>query len=182
MDAYAWIPDLTRRLGIDMTDDVRLSLTMWAQTEGMPDSANNVLAATDTIAGSQRYNSAGVQTYPSIATMNYVYAHKFRSAKYHAILDALASGTMLDIFNAINQSPWCPDCQGGDYPNVLHQFLVSIGFLPGATFTQLFKNPPNQSGPSPESWDIQIAVSRSNIETVTSETWKHAHNLATLRF
>ena len=180
MNVLDWVPGLCDRLGIDEPGDVDLAMGLWAQSEGMPDYANNVLAATDPIKGSKRYNSAGVQIYPSIAVMNDLYASKLRSGKYRGVFNALDDGTALDIYHAINKSPWCPKCSGGNYPIALHDFLVATGAIAGATFVQLLKTPPGQSGPAPEAWDLDISVTRASLETAARAAAKHANNFANL--
>lgn len=180
MNILDWAPGLCYRLGIDEPGDVDLALGMWAQTEGMPDSANNVLAATDTVRGSHTYNSAGVQAYPSIGVMLDVYARKLTSGRYRGVFDALDNGTILDIYHAINRSPWCPHCQGGHYPNVLYQFLVSTGAIAGATFVQLLASAPGQTGPAPEAWDLQLAVARGSLNDIATKAQQHVRNLDSL--
>ncbi len=119
-----WISLTLAALGATETSTNRAALAEWAQSEGMPASANNPLAATDPLPGSTAINSKGVQAYASIGDAATLYARKFGTLTYDAIGFALKTGNDLnEIFTAINQSPWCRGCQGGRYPVIMWEQL-----------------------------------------------------------
>src|SRR6266850_7900853 len=112
-----WVTMLLDALGAPHTSSNLIGLEQWAASEGMPASANNPLAATDTATGSTPFNSFGVQKYPNVATAVAVYKRKLQSITYALIGAELQIGNSLDrLYQRINESPWCGGCQGGHYP------------------------------------------------------------------
>jgi hypothetical protein len=119
-----WITLTLSDLGAPDTSTNRAALQEWAESEGMPASANNPLAASDKIAGWTPTPGFSEPTYPSIEAAASLYASKFQTLTYDAIGFALREGNDLNtIYEAINQSPWCSGCQGGHYPIVIYQQL-----------------------------------------------------------
>jgi hypothetical protein len=112
-----WIVSVQKAIGGPVNRTTATAYEKWAKAEGMPDSANNPLAATDVYPGSIPFNPQGVQRYPNLAALAAVYKRKFTSSTYKAIGAALKTGDDLEaIYVAINKSPWCSGCQGGHYP------------------------------------------------------------------
>ncbi len=106
------------------TSTNRVALEQWALSEGMPVSANNPLAASDQITGWRPTPGYSEPTYPSVEDAAALYARKFQTLTYDAIGFALNAGDDLnEIFTAINESPWCSGCQGGNYPIGIYQQL-----------------------------------------------------------
>ncbi len=96
-----WISLTLSALKATETSTNRAALAEWAQSEGMPASANNPLAATDVLPGSTTINSKGVQAYASIGDAATLYARKFGTLTYDAIGFALKAGNDLnEIFTA----------------------------------------------------------------------------------
>lgn len=119
------------------------ALTLWADSEGTPDSWNNPLATTEPGFGGYDVNSAGVKAYPSEqagaeatkATLDY--------GAYSAVVRAIRdNASWYSIWSAVNQSPWCGGCQGGRYPIALYDALGREGHIPP---------PPRPSPPGPPS-------------------------------
>src|SRR5207253_10305892 len=94
-------------LGAPASADNLTGLQAWALSEGMAVWANNPLAATDRLPGSQPYPPApAVQIYPGIDDVAQLYASKFRSSIYRAIGDALVGNAGLSaLWRAVNRSP-----------------------------------------------------------------------------
>jgi len=119
-----WVSLTLQYLGATETSTNRVALEEWAQSEGMPASAHNPLAASDHISGWQPTPGYSEPTYPSDDAAARLYATKFQSAQYVKIGFTLELGNDLNaIYDAINQSPWCSGCQGGHYPIVIYNTL-----------------------------------------------------------
>lgn len=119
-----WEDMLLTKLGAPLSSTNRTALAEWSQSEGMPASANNPLAAEDRISGWKPTPGFSAPTYPSLDAATTLYADKLRSITYAAIGIDLQLGENLNvIYDAINSSPWCAGCQGGHYPIVLYTTL-----------------------------------------------------------
>lgn len=122
-----WIAQLQRSLGGPINRVVSNAMSAWASSEGMPLYANNPLATTDGFVGSREWNSLGVKLYPSVAAMVDVYHMKFTSSLYKDIGAALKRGTSYqEIWQAVNNSPWCSGCQGGKYPIGIYNLIGGV--------------------------------------------------------
>ena len=151
-----WITLTLSDLGAPETSTNRAALEEWAQSEGMPASANNPLAATDRLTGSTDFNSSGVQNYSSIDVAASLYARKFQTLTYDAIGFALRKGDDLNIiYDAINQSPWCGGCQGGHYPIVMYQQLHG-----GAGAPPVQQQEASGTGPGSSTHQVDLAWTR----------------------
>jgi hypothetical protein len=176
-----WIVSVQKAIGGPVSKVVATAYQAWADSEGMPDSANNPLAATDVYPGSLPYNSAGVQRYPNLAALVAVYKRKLTSTTYKAIGAALKNAEDLEaIYVAINKSPWCSGCQKGHYPVELYNAVY------GHVASPLPNQPvqPSQGTPIPPSgvdaaWrDLtggfkgETNRQSSDIQLVANDLWR----------
>lgn len=151
-----WQSDLLNTLHADHTMGNSMGLALWAASEGMPPETFNWLAVTDKRPGSRDYNGAGVQEYPSYDVGIEVLHRKFTGALYLPIGRALQSGDARTLFEAINSSPWCSGCQGGEYPIALLRWIEAGQGANSPTPVIAERPPPQQTGPSPDSWDDKV--------------------------
>lgn len=158
MAVAAWITLTLKGLGAPASDVNVQALLAWAASEGMPASANNPLAASDQIAGATPTPGFSEPSYPSAQAAADLYVAKFTSAKYADIGIALVQGTNLQsIYTAINLSPWCAGCQGGNYPAALWNEVKAAGS------TQAPVTPPHQTGAAGSADARQVGLAWSKL-------------------
>lgn len=122
--AQAWPALLLAAIGAPRESTSEDALLWWAQSEGMPPSANNWLATTEPGFGGTVYNSAGVRAYPTEADGIAATKATLENGSYAPILAAFRGRhSLAAIWEAVNASPWCSGCQGGKYPVVLYDNL-----------------------------------------------------------
>lgn len=123
---HDWRALVLDQLGAPTSDDNVRALQLWHQSEGTPEDWNNWLATTIDGHGGRIVNSAGVKQYPTVEDGVAATVATLRLSYYDLVVKHLQTGAALvDIFSAINQSPWCGGCQGGHYPLVLWEFVMS---------------------------------------------------------
>lgn len=125
-------------IGAPKNSTTRYALELWAQSEGMFPGWNNWLAVKEQGFGGSQAPGApeGIMRYPSIQDGASATAAVIKQSNMSDILSALRKGdSMLDIFTAINTSPWCHDkngpagkCQDGYYPKTIWAFIQN-GYL-----------------------------------------------------
>jgi len=135
----AWEYALLAKLNAPVNAITLVGLNLWAKSEGVEATANNPLAITDP---NQEFgpdtgtiNSAGVASFGSMGDGVDATANFLSAPDYAGIVTALRQGTSLNaIYQAINASPWCRNCQGGDYPNAFVGYTgvssVQLGSIP----------------------------------------------------
>lgn len=127
----AWYDDLLSRMGAPDSEPSKISLQLWAQSEGVPDSWNNWLATTEPCCGCVQVNSAGVCQYPSESAGVTAIYNTLQGSAYLAVVDAFVSNAgASQIWDAVNGSPWCSGCQNGHYPVALYNYLGGHGAPP----------------------------------------------------
>jgi len=115
-----WYVDLIEAAGWPDNTITETALQLWASSEGMPPQANNWLAEET--------------AYPTLGALPPVppYTPPWYSTEAGGVLATLAflggsnydevrrffqlGNNLVDIYLAINGSPWCSGCQGGHYP------------------------------------------------------------------
>lgn len=103
------------------------ALHYWAVSEGMPTSYNNWLATTQNGFGGRVVNSVGVKAYPSVEDGAAATVKTLSNGHYPAIIEQLRYGkSIVQLYAAINDSPWCGGCQGGHYPIALFNFVEKV--------------------------------------------------------
>ena len=118
-----WYRDVLAGLGAPDTPTNEQALQAWHTSEGTSPSAYNWLATSGTY---------GQPTNGVIAPNNGNPIHSFANYQagvnatvrtiqgYPGVVSALKQGNSLSaIYGAINSSPWCKGCQGGNYPEAL---------------------------------------------------------------
>ncbi|MHB1853483.1 MAG: hypothetical protein ACYCSJ_01465 [Acidimicrobiales bacterium] len=116
----AWATTVLRKLNAPISSVQVAVLDLWAQSEGMPDSANNWLACGTPWPGSTTFNSTGVQIYPTYNAGTSAIAWSLNHPPYTDIGNAFrAAPGMVRLWQLINASPWCGGCQTGHYPIAL---------------------------------------------------------------
>lgn len=103
------------------------ALTLWAQSEGMPATANNWLATSLRGPGSRTPTPPYSEPfYTSVITGARATSDTLVGGGYGGVVAALQQGTSLrDIYLAINASPWCAGCSTGRYPIALYQAVAA---------------------------------------------------------
>lgn len=159
-----WRHALLTALGAPSTPDNLNALNAWASSEGVDPRNNNWLAITDP---NNRWPHAGVvasnggnpvYAFPSQAVGVQATAAFLAGSYYVGVVDALkANRGVRAVYNAINSSPWCKGCQGGNYPIVLHNALNGGGFGQGPGVGQ--EAAPGQ-GPSDSSGGTPVDTNR----------------------
>lgn len=105
----SWAHELLRRLGITPTTENTRALVVWAGAEGghWANSAHyNPLNTTQPAAGATSMNSVGVKAYNSWDQGFDATVQTLNNGRYGGILDALRSGSAMDVANAVAASPW----------------------------------------------------------------------------
>lgn len=157
-----WVADVLGGLHATPTVGNTNVLRLWAASEGMPAGTYNWLAATDKRKGSRNYNKAGVQEYPSYRVGVEVVVTKLSGKLYGDIGAALVAGDARAAYEAINTSPWCKGCQGGEYPVAVLRW-IEAGQDPGTTNPQPpGGGPTRQTGATPDSWGDQVSAVASS--------------------
>lgn len=157
-----FIPFYLRECGWPDTAAHSLALDQWALSEGMPTDWYNPLAMGayyrfpgDNLSGcwvppklgDGSNNVDNVLRCPGYINSAKRFHYNMQRALYYQI-NAMFLGpgfsddkaTIADIYWAINRSPWCPKCQSGQYPVVMHNWLYGKGggaFNPADTFTKI---------------------------------------------
>lgn len=138
--AYDWRGLVLQALGAPLSELNVSALQWWADSEGMPAWENNWLATTIDGFGGYAVNSVGVKAYPSVQAGADATVATLMGGAYSHVVNALRDGSSLvEIWSAVNSSPWCAHCQNGLYPVVLFDNLHAT---PTAS-------PPPASGPPP---------------------------------
>ena len=142
-----WEADLTFVLGAPASADNVLVLDLWAQSEGMPDSANNWLACSQTGFGGYSSPPYSEPFFPTLA-LGIEATATFLSGSNYAVVVGYLKGDqgLANLYQAINESRWCSGCQGGHYPIDLYNYLSGSGAPP----PEPSPNPP----PPPSGGDI----------------------------
>lgn len=107
------------RLGAPITDINLAALSAWARAEGMRQSTWNPLATTEPFPGAVPLagNPDGVKSYPDSGAGVEATARTLLLPAYVKVVAALRKGNSIaSIWAAVNASPWCAGCDGGDYP------------------------------------------------------------------
>lgn len=129
-DSGDWQSALLHAIGAPNTTSNRLALTYWHQSEGTNPNTHNWLAISDgqnlfPHAGgaiAQAGSSSPIYPFPSQAVGVAATAHFLQYPYYTNVVAAFQQNAGLGaIFSAINASPWCKGCQGGQYPIALAQ-------------------------------------------------------------
>lgn len=128
-----WPSLLALDLGFSVNAVVYWGLIWWHESEGTPDSWHNPMATTYACCGGVNVNSAGVKKYPTWDAGMLATAHTLRLSYYTDVVRELKQGnSLLQLWKAINASPWCKGCQGGTYPTVIYKNLgASAPPVPG---------------------------------------------------
>lgn len=92
-------------LGFSPRPEAIRGLEAWMQAEGTS-ASNNPLATTQGWSGASNFNSVGVKNYASEDDGVAATVRTLTNGLYHPILEALASGTAMDLANAVAGSPW----------------------------------------------------------------------------
>lgn len=125
--AYDWRGLLLEAISAPLSELNVSALQWWAESEGMPAWENNWLATTIDGFGGRVVNSAGVKAYPSVQEGVAATAATLRYGAYRNVVAAFQAGqSLVDIWSAINSSPWCSRCQNGLYPVVLFDNLHAV--------------------------------------------------------
>lgn len=145
MPRPSWIPLFERLCGWPDTPAHSLALDQWHLSEGMPDDWHNPMAMgaykrtpTDDMAGCYvpkllpdgSANTYNVLRCPSWEAGAVEFSLNMERPEYYRI-NAMFQGqgmqddkaTIANIYWAINTSSWCPKCQSGKYPIVMHNWL-----------------------------------------------------------
>lgn len=181
---YGFNEALVAALGAGLDQFIDAGLTMWAESEGMPVNSYNPFATLRTGYGEHYVPPYTAPFYP----------HPY--AGLRATLDTLNSGAngydqiiqairehlgLSGLFDAINQSAWCSGCQGGHYPNVLYNAILSGTGAPPAGSTGGTEVPPPGtvvSGGPPVSTSSPPAPA-SPAPADVSAAWGQVHDLVT---
>ena len=123
----AWYDDLITIERWPATDVNRQALILWAQSEGMPPEANNWLAISSHDIGwmppPAPYSEPFYATYAEGVEAT---GHFLAGSNYDQVRHFFSIGTnLVDIYLAINGSPWCSGCQSGHYPIDLYQAVAA---------------------------------------------------------
>lgn len=123
---------LLGRLAAPVNDVTVVALSAWADSERIPDAANNPLANTLKWPKSAELNASGVRIYSSLSDGMDATAKALRFRRYRPIVDALRAGNSLTaIYEAVNASTWCSGCPQKRYPATLAALIdgATIGDL-----------------------------------------------------
>lgn len=136
----SWQAMLAADLGIPFTPTVNAIFTAWGLSENTA-SKNNPLAISGLAPGSttciaQCGTSSPIMAYGSMQSGVAANA-AFIKAGYGIIIQDLQGSTNQDslkqslsiaqsVYTNINGSGWCKGCQGGNYPNVLHELISAL--------------------------------------------------------
>lgn len=116
----SWADTVLRKLTAPISGIQVEILDLWAQSEGMPASANNWLACGTPWPGSRPYNSSGVQIYGTFNAGSSAIAWSLNHPPYVPIANGFRRAPgLVTMWKLINASPWCPSCQTGRYPVAL---------------------------------------------------------------
>jgi len=140
VSAAAILTGVMQQLGGPFNAVTLEGLEYWADSEGTPGSWNNPLATTQPGYGGVNVNSAGVKSYPTENDGISATVATLRDPAYAAVVAAIKDNKGLNaLWVAVNQSPWCRNCQDGQYPVVLAQHTGAGGGTP----------PPGGTAPAP---------------------------------
>lgn len=126
-----WKAALLTAMGAPVSAPNLKALELWHTSEGTNPSTYNWLAISD---GANHWphgaclaqcgTGSPIYAFPDQATGVAATAAFLRGSYYTAVVDAFKNNAgMAAIFQAINASPWCKGCQGGNYPIALFQGL-----------------------------------------------------------
>jgi len=125
--AEDWRVAICDILGAPSTGTNLAALHYWAVSEGMPDRYNNWLATTQDGYGGTVVNSVGVKAYPSVEDGAAATVKTLTNGRYNGVVEQLRYGkSIVQLYAAINDSPWCGGCQGGHYPIALYNYVESV--------------------------------------------------------
>lgn len=122
-----WRRDVLGLIGAPATATNLSALSLWAQSEGLPDWYHNWLATFRKTPGwGPARTGFSPPYYASTNQGAMATAMTIAQSNMAPIRRALQAGTTLgNIWAAVNQSPWCGGCQTGHYPIVLEQAIGS---------------------------------------------------------
>ena len=128
----AWEYALLAKINAPVNAVTLIGLNLWGKSEGVEATANNPLAITNPNQefgpDSGTINSAGVAQFATMQQGVDATANFLSAPDYAGIVTAFQRGTSLNaIFQAINNSPWCSNCQGGNYPSALAAYAGATG-------------------------------------------------------
>jgi hypothetical protein len=122
-----WRPLLLQAIGAPVNTLNLNALQWWAESEGTPPEWNNWLATTRNCCGgvpASPNNVPPVRKYPTVEDGVEATRQTIMLPYYPEALVALRAGTSYRaIWEGINASPWCANCQSGKYPIVLYQHM-----------------------------------------------------------
>jgi hypothetical protein len=123
------------------------AMQYWAASEGMNPAYNNPLATTEPGYGGYTVNNVGVRAYPTEADGVAATWATLQNGYYNGVVAAFRrDAPWAQIWQAINQTPWCGGCQNGRYPVALYDALggnpAPIGELHPAQFGGTNISPP----------------------------------------
>lgn len=104
------------------------ALDLWAQSEGIDPSANNWLATEYNLYGNQpKLPGTNVSIFNSVGDGVTAIVNTLNGGGYGEVNKYFAQGTsLIDIYLAINLSPWCSGCQNGNYPDALQAVVANV--------------------------------------------------------
>lgn len=159
-----WEYDLLKALGAPASQANLTALNLWAQSEGSV--TNNPLATSGKGAGAttcvaQCGTTSPIYEYDTEANGVAQMARFLKGSYYTKIVAALVGDQgEAAIWSAVNGSPWCKGCQGGQYPVDLGK---AVGGQPQATSASVGAggqaNPGSPAGTSPGSGLSQCVIS-----------------------
>lgn len=176
----SWEAQLLQDLGAPITPTTQAILQAWGLSEGTANQ-NNPLAISGLNTGAttciaQCGTSSPVMAYDSMthgvaATAAFIKA----SPNYSLIIQNLQLSTNQDslkqslsiaqgVYTIINGSGWCKGCQGGNYPNVLHELISALdpNTANSSTIAGILGGGSNQSTTGSSGLDPGAAVATNN--------------------
>lgn len=126
-----WEYDLLKAWGAPASKNNLTALNLWAQSEGSV--TNNPLATSGkgvgaTVCVAQCGGTSPIYEYDTEANGVAQMARFLQGSYYTAIVRAFVQDAGLAaIYQAINSSPWCKGCQGGQYPVDLSKAVGGTG-------------------------------------------------------
>lgn len=133
------------------------ALSMWADSEAMPGWAYNWLAATIAVPGAKEYSGSGVKVYPTADAGVRATISTLLLPPYAGIVKAFrGTHSLAGLYDAINASPWCAGCQGGEYPIVL--WAATYGRGKGSA-----GGPPRSDAPPSWDWSAKVGAAGAHL-------------------